>query len=122
MSLINTEWVLEAVITLVGGLVVYIWNSTNKSIEKLEASFEAEIAELKAEDKRKHATIWERLGKYEADITEIKEMRGSYAAELKNIEQRMDQIPNHKELCEMLRESEARIEARLITIISAVKK
>ncbi|MDR2697473.1 MAG: hypothetical protein LBB40_03240 [Holophagales bacterium] len=108
---VGFEWLLGIVIMIVGALVGAIWKSLNGQIEKIEAAYKHSIS-----------TVWDRIDELRKDVTEIKEQRGTQIAELENIKERISEIPNHKELCEMFRESEARMESRLITLLSVGKK
>jgi primase-polymerase (primpol)-like protein len=98
------------VLTLISGLVAVIWRDNSTRMTKHEE-----------DDSKTKQVMWVHINKAEEDITEIKTSHAHYAAQMAAFQKRIDEIPNHKELCDMFKESEGRIESRIITIITAKK-
>jgi hypothetical protein len=108
---VSFEWLLGTVTLIVGTLLGVIWKTLTNDLEK-----------HKSDDHARHTTMWGHIEELRRAVTEIKEMRGSYTAELENIKSQIAAIPKYEKLCEMLRESEVRIENRIATLLSVIKK
>jgi len=114
---IGLEWILSAVITIVGGLVAVIWSTLNKKIEV--AGGDLEKQEKAAQER--FADVWQHINRLRDDTVEIKEMRGVLTAKIESLESQIKGLPSYKDFHEMLRESEERIEARLAALVGKVR-
>jgi len=110
---IGLEWVLTAVIGIVGALVGVVWRMLNRRIDAVEedAKEQAKDTQQKFMDVRCH------IEKLNDDTVEIKEMRGALTAKIESIEHRIKELPSHRDFYAMLRELEGRIEARLVVLL-----
>jgi len=131
MSTINTEWIMNSAVGLLGIFAAYIWNSNSRAMEKMEASFESQleaqkkhfemqILEIKARDDKRNKDLWDKLKAHDEAISEIKEMRGAFTAKLESIGHRMKEIPTQKEILDMLKQSEDRIKSWIDSIMASL--
>jgi hypothetical protein len=125
---IGLEWILSAVIAIVGSLVGVIWSTLNKKIEVLEADAAAakerssqEHEKYEDRTKERFADVWGHVNKLRDDTVEIKEMRGMLTSKIENIEKQISELPSYRDFSNLFRESEERMEARMVALIAGAR-
>jgi F0F1-type ATP synthase membrane subunit b/b' len=119
---VSLDWILSAAVALIGALVSVIWHTLNKSIDGAAGALREDIDKASVDAHKRFGDVWAHINKLRDDVVEIKESRGSFGADIENIKKRIDEIPNYKEFCEMFRESEKRIDARLDQRVDALSR
>jgi SMC interacting uncharacterized protein involved in chromosome segregation len=125
---IGLEWILSAVIAIVGSLVGVIWSTLNKKIEVLEAEGTAakesnrlEFEKYEDRTKERFTDVWGHINRLRDDTVEIKEMRGMLTSKIENLERQISELPSYKDFSNMLREQEERLETRMVALIASAR-
>jgi len=125
---IGLEWILTAVVAIVGSLVGVVWAMLNKRVDaqgdKIAESarhLQSDIEKQEKTTQDRFADVWGHINKLRDDTVEIKEMRGALTSKIEGIETRIGELPSHKDFYNMLRESEERIETRLVALLRGAK-
>jgi polyhydroxyalkanoate synthesis regulator phasin len=126
---IGLEWILSAVIAIVGALLGVIWATLNNKIKELGEADDAakqhcrnEFEKAETHSKERFADVWGHINNLRDDTVEIKEFRGSLTSKIENLKRQIADLPSYKDFAAMFRESEERIEARLIALVGNVAR
>jgi len=105
-DMVTFEWVVGIAVPIIGGLLAVVWNMHGRQIDRIGADLD---------DKTK--AVWAEINTLKKDQADIKGTLGEIRAELKALDTRIKDLPNHEKLGTALRESEERIVNTLVGLL-----